>query len=163
MQEALEAFTRESNRIEGITRDPKPTEVMALKAVLLLKEITVEALCKYVGVVQPGALLRSARGMNVRIGHHVPPSGGPEISTRLATLLFRVSHTNADPYLVHCEYEALHPFMDGNGRSGRALWLWTMRGNAPLGFLHSWYYQSLDASRHELSGEYQSEEGTTRI
>jgi hypothetical protein len=38
------------------------------------------------------------------------------------------------------------PTTDGNGRSGRALWLWCMRGRAPLGFLHQFYYQTLGAA-----------------
>ena len=39
--------------------------------------------------------------------------------------------------------------MDGNGRSGRVLWLYNMGGieRVPLGFLHTFYYQALDASR----------------
>ena len=48
---------------------------------------------------------------------------------------------------THVRYELLHPFLDGNGRSGRALWLWLM-GQAPLGFLHTFYYQTLSAARH---------------
>ena len=41
--------------------------------------------------------------------------------------------------------------MDGNGRSGRALWLWQMVNqhnyDMRLGFLHLWYYQSLQAGQ----------------
>ena len=49
-----------------------------------------------------------------------------------------------------CRYETLHPFMDGNGRSGRILWAWQMieHNIAPglsLGFLHAYYYQTLAA------------------
>ena len=40
-----------------------------------------------------------------------------------------------------------HPFTDGNGRSGRALWLWQMNNHAPFGFLHTFYYQTLENSR----------------
>ena len=47
------------------------------------------------------------------------------------------------PHTAHCIFESIHPFVDLNGRVGRAIWLHMMDGNAPLGFLHTWYYQSL--------------------
>ena len=56
----------------------------------------------------------------------------------------------ATPFGIHLRYETLHPFMDGNGRSGRILWAWQMLHHdiAPgirLGFLHAFYYQTLAA------------------
>lgn len=60
------------------------------------------------------------------------------------------AHRGSTPYDVHQQYETLHPFTDGNGRSGRALWLWQMIRDgqrAQLGFLHTWYYQSLREAR----------------
>jgi len=52
------------------------------------------------------------------------------------------------PYLIHHAYETLHPFMDGNGRSGRILWACQMLAHdyspgLALGFLHCFYYQAL--------------------
>jgi hypothetical protein len=49
------------------------------------------------------------------------------------------------PLEAHVRYETLHPFTDGNGRTGRALWYWMMVGSsrADLGFLHAFYYQTL--------------------
>lgn len=48
------------------------------------------------------------------------------------------------PFEAHKRYEEIHPFVDLNGRTGRAIWLWQMGGPGSLGFLHSWYYQSLN-------------------
>jgi hypothetical protein len=139
LREQLALFVRESNWIEGIRRDPTEAEISAHAIFLSLPKITLDALVDLVAVLQPDARIRDRVGLNVYVGEHVPPPGGLAIPLALYDLLERVG----DPYLTHAEYETLHPFTDGNGRSGRALWLWTMGGKAPLGFLHHWYYQSL--------------------
>lgn len=143
---ALGRFVAESNRIEGITRPPTPEEITA-HAELLRADSPAPLLAvlqHFVSVVQPGAVLRDREGLNVRIGSHYPPPGGLAIPIALTALLINSQH-GGDPYLIHRAYQNLHPFTDGNGRSGRALWLRTMGGPArvPLGFLHTWYYQSL--------------------
>ena len=84
--------------------------------------------------------------MNVRVGSYRPPEGGPAIRQRLQELLNRVNERKISEFDAHVCYETLHPFTDGNGRSGRAIWLWQNSGYAPLGFLHSFYYQTLEAS-----------------
>lgn len=60
-------------------------------------------------------------------------------------LLDLVNRDPRDPYKIHLLYEDLHPFTDGNGRSGRAIWLWQMerQGGTRLSFLHWWYYATL--------------------
>ena len=135
---SLAKFIEESNKIEGIIRSATSLEIRAYSR-FLGSDTSVETLEALVHDIQPGAILRREVGQNVTIGNDFPPPGGPEIEETLYLLL--VSARKAGPYLAHKAYEHLHPFTDGNGRSGRALWLKAM-GDAPLGFLHHWYYQS---------------------
>ena len=142
----LRRFIVQSNMIEGINREPTDAESDAHKAFLSVATVMV---CDVEGLVAvlATAPLRREVGMDVYVGNHRPPPGGPNIEMELEYILRQMS--TKSPWVVHLAYETLHPFMDGNGRSGRALWLWMMgvRGLPTLGFLHAFYYQTLSESR----------------
>lgn len=160
----------ESNRIEGIDRNPTEAELEEYHRFQALDAVEIEDIMRFVTVHQPGAELRERPGMNVQVGSYIPPSGDITIKTRLQDILtdanivcssslrnalefteFEEKMNACSPYKIHHRYEKLHPFMDGNGRSGRMLWMWMMEKcerNMRLGFLHTWYYQSLNEGRN---------------
>jgi hypothetical protein len=141
----LVEFLRESNKIEGILRYPSDEEIEAAERFMALEKVTVDDLQKFVSVCEPSARLRDCLGLNVRVGNHYPPKGGPDIRRELECILMQPEV----PFVTHVAYERLHPFTDCNGRSGRMLWAWQTR-DLSLGFLHRYYYQSLSGIRGEL-------------
>ncbi len=145
----LMRFVEQSNLIEGIERKPTIAEFDAHKRFLALDRITIANLEAFVDVVAPGKPLRDKPGMNVRVGSHFPPPGGSDIPVQLQKLLHDVNDGGLDPWRAHCIFETIHPFLDGNGRSGRVLWLWQHRCRAlpPLLFLQHFYYETLSNFR----------------
>ena len=147
--ENLYAFARESDKIEGIVDDIE-THRHYVRLVSLILEIDHMTVGDLVTFNQNNGALRAMWGMDVYVGNHHPPPGGPKILHALEDIV-NMANEEEDPYGVHHEFETLHPFMDGNGRTGRALWVWQMwhqhNYDVRLGFLHKWYYQSLDRGR----------------
>lgn len=145
----LVTFLKESNAIEGIFRDPTAKEITVLDDFLKLSELSIANVENLVNVFQPGAGLRMRTGMDVRVGDYTCPRGGIDILDRLEEILADISGVlpaapSNHPYAIHQSYLDLHPFMDGNGRSARAIWLWQMAiDNFNLPFLQWHYYETL--------------------
>jgi len=139
-------FIAESNRIEGIVREPTDSEINEFMRFMALDALCVADVEAFVKVYQPNARLRDQHGLNVTVGNHFPPAGAPYIRKALNDLLYRINQEEINSFEAHVEYETFHPFTDGNGRSGRMIWAW-METDLRLGFLHKFYYQTLDAQR----------------
>ena len=146
-QKLLERFIMESNSIEDINREPNRIEIQAHETLLSLDEVTVSDVNAFVMAIA-GTELRDSPGMNVMIGGRSPISGGKRVVTGLRSYLNCLNWDLGSPDLLHNTYEMLHPYMDGNGRSGRALWAWQMLEfnhcfGLNFGFLRAYYYQTL--------------------
>ena len=153
-RQQIEAFVKESNKIENIWRWTLQ-EVEATEAFIELPSILILDIAALVNIYQPGERLRDQVGLDVLVGDHIPLKGGPDVEKALERLVVRINDNILHPYTIHQQYEWLHPFTDGNGRSGRAIWARMMvkQNTWPgiqLGFLHAWYYQSLE--RNEIRG-----------
>lgn len=141
-------FADESNRIEGIYGNKALNDHQRRLEKLLAEDtMSIAILCEF----NTAGALRTQSGMNVFIGNHEPKPGGMHIMYALDDTVAK-ANAGIDPYIVHHEFEKLHPFLDGNGRTGRALWLWQMMNqeyySVRNNFLQQWYYQSLDRGRN---------------
>jgi hypothetical protein len=146
-----ESHVRESNEIESIFRDPTEAEIDEHVRFLSLSDISVDDLRRHVYVYAgAGHRLRNL----ITDVHYIGKrrlEGGPLVLERLCELLHDCNTDQIDPWHAHVEYEHLHPFTDGNGRSGRMLWHWMMKKKygsryesmTSIGFLHRFYYQSM--------------------
>jgi Fic family protein len=99
------------------------------------KKIDVKFICKIQELVTKNTIengVGELRLVNVRVGVHVAPNYF-EVPRKL-TALIRWYNSNKDKYnpiivtaYFHAKFEEIHPFIDGNGRTGRLLINWMLK------------------------------------
>lgn len=123
---------------DEITKNPQAKEVLRYREALwhgyqLLKNrpLSTNLFIELVAIIKgqdigirrvPGTKIANARGEVI----YTPPEGETTIREKLAALeKFIHAEDDIDPLiklaLVHYQFEAIHPFTDGNGRTGRII------------------------------------------
>lgn len=84
------------------------------------------------------------RKCNVRVGKYIPPSWN-QVPAQMK--FFWDMWNEMSSYEAHIVFEALHPFEDLNGRTGRIIWLSKAMNKEDykfgIPFLQKFYYQTL--------------------
>lgn len=136
--------------------------VMELKK----KNIDQNILCELQNIVVEGTLPThlekyqgKLRGVNVRVGMHIAPPFY-SVPRKISSLIrwFNANKKKYNPVVVaayfHAEFEAIHPFVDGNGRVGRLLTNFMLKNERypviTIFFKYRQkYYDALESARKE--------------
>ena len=142
----LEEFLRESNAIEREYSDQAYDDSWkAWKFIVNFDELTLSRLLEVHRVLMltlENRIAGKIRKCDVYIGHGKALT--PErIEEKLNQLLLWLPKTEEDIKKWHVEYEAIHPFEDGNGRTGRIFMNWQrVLNDLPLLIIHEGEEQS---------------------
>lgn len=121
-------YIAESNLIESVTDPKEITQSMHAWDFLMKHEgpLTMDVVLDLHGIIMKYMLpahrggAGSLRINNVTVGGRLCPHYN-EVKDMLDAWL---AEPNADPKTNHIDFEHIHPFIDGNGRTGRMLMWW---------------------------------------
>lgn len=170
--EFLKNFVRESNQIENIF-DPEEDEQYIVAWNKFVEEVEGDdnklshgRIChlqKYITIHQRGlrpnerGYYRDMARVNVTVGGHLAPHYNmlPHLMENWV-MDYGDPTKDFDPLKAHIRFEKNHPFVDGNGRTGRAIMLWhqLQKGQEPTMFKSSerhWKYYPLFTGKNPLA------------
>lgn len=162
---SIEEFVNNSNAIENIfDLGASINHVKAWRYLQSKNKLTTSVILKTHKILMEDldpTIAGKLRTVSVRVGYRICPAF-KDIPVLLKNWLKKYADgidTEDQAKTAHVEFEKIHPFRDGNGRTGRLLWLWH-RSKAKLPFkiiyhaevnqYYNWFKESNEQHRYEM-------------